>query len=283
MSALAAGRSGNDTVTKLETQLVNARHGIMLVNPRDYFVGQAIIAYGEYSEPEQQALAALVSQSQGDVVEIGANIGAHSVPLARALSDRGGRLIAFEPQPVVFQMLCANIALNGLANVLAWPFACGAEAGVVAFAPPDYGAVGNFGAVEMTASAGGAAQTVPRVRLDDWAGESRIGLIKIDVEGQELAALTGATATLARHRPLLYLENDRFEQSPALITWLNAAGYRLWWHLPPLFSAANFFGQSENRYPNLVSVNMIGVPREIDADMGDLRPIEDAGWHPLKR
>ncbi len=270
-------------MTKLETQLVNARHGIMLVNPRDYFVGQAIIAYGEYSEPEWQALAALVSQTQGDVVEIGANIGAHTVPLARALSERGGRLIAFEPQPVVFQMLCANLALNGLANVLAWPFACGAEPGVVAFAPPDYAAVGNFGAVEMTAGIGAGAQTVPRVRLDDWAGEGRIALIKIDVEGQELAALAGATATLARHRPLLYVENDRFEQSQALITWLDAAGYRLWWHLPPLFSATNFFGLAENRYPNLVSVNMIGVPREMEAQMGDLRPVEDAAWHPLRR
>jgi FkbM family methyltransferase len=51
-------------------------------------------------------------------------MGIHTVPLAQALQEQGRRLVAFEPQPVIFQQLCANLALNGLMNVTAWPFAC---------------------------------------------------------------------------------------------------------------------------------------------------------------
>ena len=56
----------------------------------------------------------------GDVVvDVGADIGALTVPLARAVGP-AGRVLAFEPQPTVFQNLCANLALNDLLHVQAF-------------------------------------------------------------------------------------------------------------------------------------------------------------------
>lgn len=52
-------------------------------------------------------------------------------------------MVAFEPQPFVFQNL------NGIHNVRAWPYACGAHAEAVYFGHPDYSRPGNFGAVSM--------------------------------------------------------------------------------------------------------------------------------------
>ena len=67
------------------------------------------------------AIAGVGSNVGGTVVEIGANIGAHSVALAKACFP--GPLYLFEPQQRVFQILCANLALNGVTNAIAYPAA----------------------------------------------------------------------------------------------------------------------------------------------------------------
>ena len=98
--------------------LRETRYGRMLYHERDTYIGQSFARYGVYGEIELQLLRALVKP--GDVVvEAGANIGADTVPLARRIGERGA-IFAFEPQRLVYQMLCANVALNGLSNVIAY-------------------------------------------------------------------------------------------------------------------------------------------------------------------
>jgi len=262
-------------------QLVNTRHGPMLANPNDVYVGQALLRYGEYGEIEAQLLLQLVS-GPGAVVEVGANIGSHTVALARRAAAVGAEVIAFEPQPVVFQNLCANLALNGIQNVRAWPWACGAQPETVFFPRQNYLQAGNFGGVSMQASADPDLVSVPCLRLDDVIGESDVCLLKIDVEGFELAALQGAAGILQRSRPVLYVENDRMEKSRALIEWLWTQQYRLWWHITPLYNPQNHLGNSENVYGNLASFNMLALPSESTLVVEGLAQITDAGLHPLR-
>jgi hypothetical protein len=132
----------------------------------------------------------------------------------------------------------------------------------------------------MSAERSSGSVAVPCRRLDDVVGLESIGLIKVDVEGFELLALQGAEATLDRCRPVLYVENDRIDQSPALVEWLWSKGYRLWWHTPPLFNGANFFANAENQYPGVGSFNMLCVPREQEAPVVGLREVV-SGTHPL--
>ena len=265
--------------------LVQSRHGWILANLNDIYMGVAMATYGEANELELAFLVAL-AQNPGIVVEVGANMGIHTVPLARALREQGRQLVAFEPQPVIFQQLCANLALNGLMNVTAWPFACGEEQGVVTFPRPDYLKTGNFGDISMSSSApvaGSACVQAPCVRLDDMLQSERVGLLKIDVEGFELRVLKGGRGLVQRCRPLLYVENDRVANSQELIGWLWAAGYNLWWHTPPLFNPNNFFGVTRNLYGRTVSFNMLGVPRELNlAIPPQLVRVEDSSYHPLR-
>ena len=93
-------------------RLVQSRHGWMLVNPNDAYLGQAILQYGECCEIEVAFLLQLLSLRPGLVMEVGTNIGTHTVPIAKALARQNRRLLAFEPQPVIFQNMCANLALN---------------------------------------------------------------------------------------------------------------------------------------------------------------------------
>jgi FkbM family methyltransferase len=268
--------------------LVAARHGTMLVNRNDVYMGQAYLVYGECCELETRFLLSLL-RVPGLVIEAGANMGVHTIPMARALGVR--RLLALEPQPVIFQQLCANLALNGLMHVTALPYACGSATGAVRMERPDYLQPGNFGAASVGAANPGAAGRAARetivqcVRLDDLVGDDteRVGLIKIDVEGMELEVLRGARVILERWRPVLYVENDRVERSEELIGWLMERAYRLWWHLPPLFHAENLRGIEEDRYPGVCSFNMLCLPRESSMAVEGCAEILDPCEHPLAR
>ncbi|WP_205962428.1 FkbM family methyltransferase [Paraburkholderia phosphatilytica] len=260
--------------------LVDTRHGTMLANRHDEYVGQALIQYGEYAELETQLLLQCANRP-GTVVEVGANIGSQTVPLAKAAKAAGADVVAFEPQPFLFQNLCANLALNAVDNVTAWPFACAAQEGTVWFQHPNYQRTGNFGAVSVHEQALENGVQVPCVRLDDRVRERTVQLLKVDVEGFELQVLQGAREVLANHRPLLYVENDRVANSAALIQHLWGQGYRLWWHITPLFNPQNFRGNAENRYSNLCSVNMLGVPKESSLVLKGFEEIVDANVHPF--
>jgi len=262
-------------------QLVQARHGWILANPHDFFLGRAMIEYGEYGEIESQFLLGLLSVRAGKVVEIGANVGLHTIPMAKALAQARREMIVFEPQQFLFQNLCANLALNGITNVTAWPLACGNKNEQVYFPLPDYLNNGNFGGVSVSNQASNGGVAVTCVRLDETIGQARVGLLKIDVEGYELFALQGAEQTLMTSRPIVYVENDRVEKSQALIEWLWAHNYQLFWHISPLFNPDNYFKAAQNIYGKLASFNMLGVPRELNIAVEGLQEITNAALHPF--
>ncbi len=265
--------------------LVEARRGWMLANVNDVYMGAAIVTYGECNELELAVLMALI-QYPGLVVEVGANMGIHTVPMARALQEKGRKLVAFEPQPVIFQQLCANLALNSLMNVTALPFACGEVPGVLSFPRPDYLKRGNFGGISLSSTVKMATDgcvQVPCLKLDDLLQTEQVGLLKVDVEGSELRVLKGCAGVIQRSKPLLYLENDRVEHSQELIEWLWALGYDLWWHTPPIFNPQNFFGVTRNIYGKVASFNMLGVPKEVELKIpAQFVKIKDSNFHPLR-
>jgi hypothetical protein len=86
----------------------------------------------------------------------------------------------------------------------------------------------------------------------------------------ELAAVHGARDTLQRLHPVLYVENDREQSSAALIEALMSLGYKLFWHLPRYYDAANYYGNSNNEFGNLVSINMLGVHSSVATDIHGL-------------
>jgi FkbM family methyltransferase len=208
----------------------------------------------------------------GVVVEAGANIGAHTVHLARRVGETGV-VYAFEPQRIVFQTLCANLALNQLVNVVARQQGCGRQAGEMVLPNVDPRAINNFGGLSLLTE--GLGEKVGIVTIDSLE-LTRCNLIKVDVEGMEEAVIAGAVNTITRLRPVLYLENDRSEKSASLIHYLQSLNYRIWWHLSPLFNADNFAKNSHNIFGNIVSINLLCQPAETARPVAGLREITDA-------
>jgi FkbM family methyltransferase len=249
--------------------LTICRHGPMLYNRNDRYVGASLRKYGEFSPGESPVFKAFV-QPGCVVVEVGANIGAHTVELSRLVVP-GGVVHTFEPQRIVFQTLCANLALNGCANVFAHQAAVGDHEGeiLVPFIPPTI--PNNFGGLSLQGVTQG--ERVP-LRTLDSLGLKACRFLKIDCEGMEVEALRGGANMISALRPILYVENDRKERSAELVSLLLSWQYQLYWHLPPLFAPENFAADTENIFDNIVSFNMVCVPAELKLAINGLRPVD---------
>lgn len=250
--------------------LAVCRGGPLLYNRHDQYVGRSLAKYGEFSEGETELFRRIV-QPGALIIEGGANIGAHTVSLSRMVGP-GGTVLAFEPQRIVFQTLCANLALNSCANVFTFQCGLGETPGEinVPFLPPDRPA--NFGGLSLAGSSPGERVqllTIDQLRLP------ACHFIKLDVEGMEVEAMKGAARTVASFRPILYLENDRRDRADELVGLLQSWGYRIYWHTPPLFSPTNFAGDPENIFGEIVSINILCVPRELGISVAGVREITE--------
>lgn len=241
--------------------------GLVLYNWHDQYIGRSIDRYGEFSAGEADLFRQAVRRGW-TVVEVGANIGAHTLMLARQVGPQGV-VYAFEPQRIVFQALCANLALNSITNVHCRQEALGESAGTINVRPLDYQRENNFGGLALGGSRG---EPVPLVTLDSFE-LPQCQFLKIDVEGMELNVLKGASQTIERCRPILYVENDRSELSAPLIEHLLSRSYRLYWHLPALYRANNFFQNSVNEFGRIVSINMLGLHSSVASNISGLREI----------
>lgn len=232
-------------------RIKRTRHGLMAYNINDLFVGRSLDCYGEYSQGETLLFAQLAAPG-ACVLDVGANIGALTLSLAQIVGP-GGAVVAIEPQRAAYQLLCANLALNEIGNVRAIQAAAGAEAGHAFVPVTDHSKPGNFGGIELSSESGERVEVLTIDSLQLPACQ----FIKIDVEGREQSVIAGAAQTIARFRPVLYVENDRRYQSADLIRQIRELGYTCYWHLPPLYHPDNFYRNPANVFPGIVSIDML--------------------------
>ncbi|MGF1579097.1 MAG: FkbM family methyltransferase [Gemmataceae bacterium] len=260
--------------------VVKGKHGYFVFNKNDIYVGEALRKYGEYSENEVD-LFRQICQPGLYVAEVGANLGAHTVPLAQLVGPQG-RIFAFEPQRIVFQTLCANVAINSLENVECYQVAVAAEKGHVLIPDIRYDQKGNFGGVSVRAFQQG--RKVPTEKLDDLLSEvPQLHFCKIDVEGMESEVLQGGKNLIEKFKPILYLENDRPEKSKELIELLWSMEYKLFWHLPLLYNRNNYAGDEEDIYHNIVSMNLLCIHNSLKMNLQGFHEVADSDFHPMRR
>jgi len=175
------------------------------------------------------------------ILDIGANLGAYSIPIAKEIAESGGLVYSYEPQRIIYYQLCGNVFLNRLENVHAFNMAIGDRDGSVMIPSIDYSKSKNIGAFTLdqqgvakneaiAVKAGDRANTVPIARLDSLTFPKPPTLIKIDVEGLELQVLKGAVNYLEEHHfPPLLLEawdEDWFkDRRVELLDYLTTIGY----------------------------------------------------------
>ena len=227
------------------------RHGLTVYNPNDMYVGKAFQLYGEFSQLEIDLILPMLARD-AVVLDIGANIGALTVPMARHCSD--GIVLAIEPQPVQFQFLCANIVLNSLMNARPVNAAVGSQQSQMKVPFLDPRVPNNFGGLDIRRAGDGPMVSCVTV---DSMGLSKCDFIKVDVEGMEEDVLRGAMQTISRFSPLLWVESDRKEFQESLFNFLEGLGYFPTQMFTPLFNPDNYLGNPVNVWPAIVSENFL--------------------------
>jgi len=140
-------------------------------------------------------------------VDVGCNKGSYLYWLSRAVPR--GRVVAFEPQPQLAAYLKKVCKATGLGNVRVEASGVSDKPGQLTLYIPGESDSPAASFEEVVAKSERCRVVdVPVVTLDEYFDgfEGRIGAIKIDVEGHELAVLRGATGVLSRHKPVVVLE-----------------------------------------------------------------------------
>lgn len=220
-----------------ETRLISDFDGdIRFACRLDSHISSTIYWAGCYSASQLRLLDRIL-RADMTFVDAGANEGEQTLFAAKRL--RAGKVIAFEPNPQIFAMLEKNLALNGFGNTKLEQLGLGDQAGEVSlFASDSRSADGSFNLGLSTLHAReGVSTSVASIRVDTLdnycarEGLKRLDVLKIDVEGSELAALRGAVRTLEALKPRLIIEVNETTsraggyEAREILEFISAQGY----------------------------------------------------------
>lgn len=185
-------------------------------------------------EPHVQACFNAILEPGAVYFDIGAHIGYHAVFAAYRVGP-GGRVLAFEADPCVYERLVRN--LSQFPNASAINAAVWERTGSLVFERSSTKNESGWGAVSAVRDFGmGEHVEVPAVALDHWCHDQRLerwDAMKVDAEGSELAVLRGVESLLNTFRPVLVLEMNSVllehggNTPSGVADFLQERGYRL--------------------------------------------------------
>jgi FkbM family methyltransferase len=197
--------------------VIESTYGRFVVNRHCAYQADVLIKTGRpHIEDELQKILTIAGTLPAGAIAIdaGANIGLIAVPLAQSLRERGGKVLAFEVQRMMFYALCGAAALNDLENLHAFHQGVGMQAGRVQVPRMDYGSAQDFGMLSLVdVDPAAPCEEVALVAIDGLR-LPRLDFLKIDVEGMEIEVIEGAAGAIREHRPWCWVEYWKIGSEP---------------------------------------------------------------------
>lgn len=165
----------------------------------------------------------------GTFVDVGSCIGNHT--LFFAVGCQASQVLSFEPVPELNRHQRELLDLNGLTNVKLFQCALGEEPGRLRITKSDFtknAGMSQFDPVDTPPKNGQSGEEVAVRTLDDVCAEENVAnvkLIKIDVEGFNVPFLKGATKTIEKHRPDVFVECETAQALADVDSYLATLGY----------------------------------------------------------
>jgi FkbM family methyltransferase len=186
--------------------------------------------YGTWEPEVLRAVTDIVKPGM-TVIDIGAHIGYYTLLFAKCVGPNG-RVVAFEPLPVNFELLKRNIQLNELNYVQIFSQAVFSRNEELILSVPDD--LPHSGDASVYKNSGTKQFRVPAIALDTFCESAglRPDILKMDVEGAEYDVLMGAEKTIDRFQPKLLIELHHFDGNLAahpVPDLLSRWGYRIQW------------------------------------------------------
>lgn len=154
---------------------------------------------GEVWEPHMHRLFEKYISPEDVVLDIGANIGTHSVKMAKLAKN----LLAFEPLRQSYTLLKENLRLNGCTNAIAYEYALSDSAYTTEYKLVEGTNIG--GSTLLDDHLAPTTESIDVITLDSLS-LNQVDFIKMDVEGYEAKVIIGAVETIKRHKPSIVLE-----------------------------------------------------------------------------
>ncbi len=175
---------------------------------------------GSYEMHKQRSFECAIEPGQ-IAYDIGANVGIYTLLASKCVSAKG-QVIAFEPLPENIKYLEKHVKLNDCQNVMIQAAAICDYCGIMQFEKANCRAMGHL-------SSNGDLE-VKTYSLDEFIyvlNNPIPNVIKIDVEGAELAVLKGAHKLLTSNPPIIFLATHSPEIHAACCKLLNAVHYQV--------------------------------------------------------
>lgn len=230
----------------------------------DAIIGRSIALYREYSQIEVDFLLQFLNKDTV-VYDIGANIGYHTT----AFASRAGHVFAFEPHPKTFQLLAKNT--EHMDNVTLFNCAVSNFNGQSRCYDYDTEVEANYGAVSVDDEKGLVEIKCMSLNLADITLPD---LIKIDVEGSELAVIQGCIELIKRKNPVVYYEAHETVHLPEIYQLLSPLNYKFYWVPVRNYNPDNFNQVEENIFGNSALHSIVAWPANFP-DL-DLHPVQGA-------
>ena len=232
-------------------KVANTKYGQMMFPDNDNFTGRSLEKCGEAQSAEIDFLLDFVDPEGEDVfVDIGCGIGNVVVPMAKKIGSNG-YVLAIEASSFLYNTLCGNIALNHLGNVQAFNRAATDNSNSHCYYPDlnpiaimDYRDVSLSTLLNSEDHLGRKRdQHVATICLDDLR-LANPKMVKIDISGMEMQALTGLKRTIQRANPYLFIRCKEPNQN--IVNYVQSLGYDWEVHATPAWREDNFL-----RSPNI--------------------------------
>jgi FkbM family methyltransferase len=245
--------------------IVTTRYGQMRTIDADSIVSKSLELYGEWANEELAVIETLVDE--GDtLLDIGAFIGTHTLAFSKFVGVQGA-VISFEPRIETYSVLIDNVNRNFIRNVTCVNKGLSDRPSTAIVSQIDICSSNNFGALSL------ASNLIDETRTDeltittiDSCNFSRVNLLKVDVEGMELAVLRGGEETIQRFRPLIFCECNDVNSGIEVCRFARSNGYKVYGHLSNAFCPLNFNGASENIFGNAKEASLLLLPEGKSAE-----------------
>jgi len=207
---------------------IRTKHGFLMdLNLQDW-IPQDIFLMGEF-EPSTTAIVKKLLRQGDVVVDVGANIGYFSLLFSQCVGSKG-HVYSYEPVPQLASALQKNAELNKFKQISLSKLALSDHDGKAQFY---VGPVDNSGLSSLRQPRNSSiVLDVDLARFDEiFSHAEDVALIKIDVEGAELAVLRGMEGYLRNKRPHILVEvtnkflNEMGDSEQSLLAYLQNLGY----------------------------------------------------------
>lgn len=225
--------------------VADSKYGRFIFFRNDDPIGACLHYYGEWAQQEMDLFDLFLSEDS-NVIDVGANIGTHSVYFSKKCSR--GTVFAIEPQLYISEILSTNLLFNGCFNVIPVRAACSSEEKEIRILniDPFHGQKVNYGEYKLEDQKDKGVLT-NCITLNSFTKYGiPIHLVKLDVEGLEVDVINGAKKLLFKFKPMLYIEFNNKDGNDELLNLIYSLDYIPYWHIYTKHNLNNHNKQSKN-------------------------------------